>query len=700
MFAPTNLFAQQKQDTTKKIEAYINGMEEKEAASICQKFYGKRSIPKNKEEFLQKVQDLTNPFMLRHEDAIMKGCRPPSITHSWVVTKKNLDKAEKCLMLMKPDSVKAEDLRKVLKQTRSQYLEMDETHENKAAWKLKKKDIQTSCSPFLDSTDVFRECNKAVCVNNGEKLVCAESDDNKNDEENECVPGANYRLHKPSILSQENAVHYHALMRSLNAVNNALKRMKSTVVSKLREKGTSSKTIKRIAALDGSLLTTHKTKVEGRQTYDENEKNQARKKKQVQRNQDRLLKTIAPEGEVLEKYSNLFTKGKPFASAVQQKMRNAVKLVPGKLRRRLTFSGAEIGHKNTNVAHGLVGAYNRNEQRMDDEIRLTQKAINQLKSSRPNLTNTNLPLKVRTTGSNGRLRVAAGGDRLNRARMKLWGVRETKCVNETCGKEAYKNNSTSKKQKLVFTEQTKRIVGEKAFAKINKPFERHQLDAKIDDVMKMKLNEFATRVSAKEKSIPVSKAFASDKRMLTKLTKTGIKPMVKGYYFQQIRFTLRRDKIKKETVFLLEKDDTQEVDNTSASNSMNNLRDSPLNLFYFVDGAKKPLSYDEAVFALRNKIRKSKTKNAANTEFYFQSEQQRRPSINAMLSLVNGPEATSKQKAAAKTQKKATKTQKKATKTPKTTKSVSSRSQSSSKSTSPTLSASNSNNDPQRPQNK
>lgn len=697
MFAPTNLFAQQKQDTTKKIEAYINGMEEKEAASICQKFYGKRSIPKNKEEFLQKVQDLTNPFMLRHEDAIMKGCRPPSITHSWIVTKKNLDKAEKCLMSMKPDSVKAEDLREVLKQTRSQYLEMDETHENKAAWKLKKKDIQTSCSPFLDSTDVFRECNKAVCVNNGEKLVCAESDDNKNDEENECVPGANYRLHKPSILSQENAVHYHALMRSLNAVNNALKRMKSTVVSKLREKGTSSKTIKRIAALDGSLLTTHKTKVEGRQTYDENEKNQARKKKQVQRNQDRLLKTIAPEGEVLEKYSNLFTKGKPFASAVQQKMRNAVKLVPGKLRRRLTFSGAEIGHKNTNVAHGLVGAYNRNEQRMDDEIRLTQKAINQLKSSRPNLTNTNLPLKVRTTGSNGRLRVAAGGDRLNRARMKLWGVRETKCVNETCGKEAYKNNSTSKKQKLVFTEQTKRIVGEKAFAKINKPFERHQLDAKIDDVMKMKLNEFATRVSAKEKSIPVSKAFASDKRMLTKLTKTGIKPMVKGYYFRRIRFTLRRDKIKKETVFLLEKDDTQEVDNTSASNSMNDLRDSPLNLFYFVDGAK-PLSYDEAVFALRNKIRKSKTKNAANLEWYFQSEQQRRPSINAMLTLVNGPEATSKQKAAAKTQKKATKTQKKATKTPKTTKPVSSRSQSRSQSTSPTLTAqSNSNNDAARP---
>ena len=160
MFAPTNLFAQQKQDTTKKIEAYINGMEEKEAASICQKFYGKRSIPKNKEEFLQKVQDLTNPFMLRHEDAIMKGCRPPSITHSWIVTKKNLDKAEKCLMSMKPDSVKAEDLREVLKQTRSQYLEMDETHENKAAWKLKKKDIQTSCSPFLDSTDVFASATR------------------------------------------------------------------------------------------------------------------------------------------------------------------------------------------------------------------------------------------------------------------------------------------------------------------------------------------------------------------------------------------------------------------------------------------------------------------------------------------------------------------------------------------------------------
>ena len=686
-------------------------MEEKEAASICQKFYGKRSIPQNKDGFLQKVQDLTNPFMLRHEDAIIKGCRPPSITHSWVVTKKNLDKAEKCLMLMKPDSVKAEDLRKVLKQTRSQYLEMDETHENKAAWKLKKKDIQNSCSPFLDSTDVFRECNQALCVTNKNensnskgKLVCSESDDNLFLEDKECVPGANYRLHKPSILSQENAVHYHALMRSLNAVNMALKRMKSTVVSKLREKGASSKTIKRIAALDGSLLTTHKTKDEGRQTYDENEKDQARKKKRVQRNQDRLLKTIAPEGEVLEKYSNLFTKGKPFASAVQQKMRNAVKLVPGKLRRRLTFSGAETRNKNNDVAaHGLVGAYNRNEQRMDDEIRLTQEAINQLKLSRPNLTNTNLPLKVRT-GSNGRLRVAAGGDRLNRARMKLWGVRETKCVNETCGKEAYKNNknkSTSKKQKLVFTEQTKRIVGEKAFAKINKPFERHQLDAKIDDVMKMKLNEFATRVSTKEKSIPVSKAFASDKRMLTKLTKTGIKPMVKGYYFQQIRFALKQDKIKKETVFLLEKDDTQEVDNTNASK--NDLRDSPLNLFYFVDGANKPLSYDEAVFALRNKIRKSKTKNAANIEWYFQSEQQRRPSINAMLTLVNGPEATSKQKAAAKTQKKATKTQKKATKTPKTTKPVSSRSQSRSRSqsTSPTWTAhSNSNNDAQRPQSK
>ena len=126
--------------------------------------------------------------------------------------------------------------------------------------------------------------------------------------------------------------------------------------------------------------------------------------------------------------------------------------------------------------------------------------------------------------------------------MKLWGVRETKCVNETCGKEAYKNNSTSKKQKLVFTEQTKRIVGEKAFAKINKPFERHQLDAKIDDVMKMKLNEFATQVSAKEKSIPVSKAFA-DKRMLTKLTKTGIKQWIKGYYFRpnKVHFKTRQN---------------------------------------------------------------------------------------------------------------------------------------------------------------
>lgn len=293
-------------------------------------------------------------------------------------------------------------------------------------WQFRKKQIESKCSSFLNVTDVFATCKRGQ----------------------ECLPGVTGRkLFRPHVMAKELAKYTNVIQRLDAYIDNSLSLHKAKLSDRLmtlfpsdrrmvdrimRTTASSMSTPRltrtrrqrtaRAAPLTSDGATTPSGAENNTNSHSVDTRRQAyeRRKKQKQAQWKKVLQAVTSKGRIKNAYKDMFTMETPF---------------------EMTRRAGEY----TITADGrgtYVRKYDRHAKKMHKEIRLKADTIAEItnrfdraaRDSSPNgrmasvargkFPRIDKPLRVVQHGS--ALRVTAGGDRYDRARIALWGLYETR----------------------------------------------------------------------------------------------------------------------------------------------------------------------------------------------------------------------------------------------------------------------------------
>ena len=231
----------------------------------------------------------------------------------------------------------------------------------------KRYDVERTCSVILEPLDVF-------------EMTC-----DARAEYSECVPGANHKLRRPGVMSVEAHLYRKRLDELLKLVNNLIGKARAEFLGSLGN--VKPQTIKRLAALDGGLTTmlagrpqkTNSKVVVSKEVANRREKES--KKKATQKKQKQFLAGLFNnKGAIDNRYKNYFTMGRPVmftkhGERIRDVDRRKVALNAKRIVDNVDTLMRDDGKE---VKVPFVGAYARNDQRVDNTIRLTRKGLDLL----------------------------------------------------------------------------------------------------------------------------------------------------------------------------------------------------------------------------------------------------------------------------------------------------------------------------------
>ena len=553
----------------------------------------------------------------------------------------------------------------------------------------KRHDVERTCSVILEPLDVF-------------EMTC-----DARAEYSECVPGANHKLRRPGVMSVEARLYRKRLDELLDSVNELIGKARLEFVDSLGK--VNPQTIKRLAALDGGLTTMlagrppkpNSKEVSKVSKEVANRREYESKKKATQKKQKQFLAGLfTKKGAIDNRYKNYFTMGRPVMFTKHgEKIRDVD-------RRKANLNAKRIVDKvDTLMREGrenkspmelkvpFVGAYARNDQRVDNTIRLTKKGLNRLHKTGGVTPHANLPLRV--TLKNGKWKTTPGGDRIDRDRMRLWGVVETKINgkqyfqwsektmavltgmnappransaasqfspsakwqwaattlksdnnnnnNKNNKNNNNKNNNNNNNNENLVKQLEAELTQKNNNDKNNKVFEhfaRGEMDAKIDSLL---CDYFVRFYDRRSEQIAVPIGMAHDKMFLTRKNGT-LRPVVDGLEYR-IHAAFFSNRQKKEQTLKFRHDPSGSTSPHYILKQTSEVKVSPGSkslpfLSYVYD--KKSYNYDAIVAVIRHELRSSpNSTESAQKNWYMRSQgTTQNPPINVFAKIkasVNAP---------------------------------------------------------------